>query len=158
MTRADRTHLLRAVALARRNLDSGDGGPFGAVIVDAGRVIGEGANQVLRCNDPTAHAEIVAIRAACAAAGAFHLEGATLYSSCEPCPMCLAAAHWARIGRIVYAAGRADAAAIGFLDADLYRLFEHPGTLTSMRREQLDLPEAQTTMRAWLDSPFRVEY
>lgn len=155
---ADRTHLLHSVELARGNLATGDGGPFGAVVVRDGKVIGEGSNQVLRSRDPTAHAEMVAIRAACAAAGDYHLVGATLYSSCEPCPMCLAAAHWARIERVVFAAGRDDAAAIGFIDAELYALFERRSGAPLPRRQRLDLPEARATMRAWLDSPFRADY
>ncbi|MFA5940732.1 MAG: nucleoside deaminase [Sinimarinibacterium sp.] len=153
----DRGYLRRAVELARGNLQSGAGGPFGAVIVRAGIVLGEGSNQVLRSHDPTAHAEVVAIRAACAASGDFHLGGATLYSSCEPCPMCLSAAHWARIDRVVFAASRDDAAAIGFIDADLYALFQGSGH-SSMKREHVDLPEARTTMQGWLTSPFRQDY
>jgi guanine deaminase len=154
----DRTWLLRAVELARGNLETGDGGPFGAVVVHAGRVIGEGANRVLHDHDPTAHAEVVAIRAACAAEGHFHLDGATLYSSCEPCPMCLAAARWAHIERIVFAADRADAAAIGFMDADLYTLFENLGDPSQLPRERLVVPEAQAAMREWVHSPFYVPY
>ena len=157
-SRNDRNYLLRAVELARRNLETGEGGPFGAVIVHAGKIIGEGSNQVLRSHDPTAHAEVVAIRAACAAEGHFHLDGATLYTSCEPCPMCLAAARWARVGRIVFAADREDAAAIGFMDADLYTLFENLGDGSQLPRERLVLPEAQSAMREWMQSPYYVPY
>lgn len=114
-------HLLRAVAVGRAGMLAGQGGPFGAVIVGPdGRRIAEGCNRVTSANDPTAHAEISAIRAACAALGTFKLEGCTLYTSCEPCPMCLAAAYWARVDGIVYGATRADAAAAGFDDAFLY--------------------------------------
>ena len=140
------------------DLQSGAGGPFGAVIVRNGRVLGEGSNQVLKSHDPTAHAEVVAIRAACAVTGHFHLDGATLYSSCEPCPMCLSAAHWAHIDRVVFGAGRDDAAAIGFIDADLYELFKGAAHRSIMKREHIDLPEARTTMQAWLTSPFNVPY
>jgi guanine deaminase len=113
--------LLRAVAAGRAGMLAGQGGPFGAVIVGPdGRPIAEGCNCVTSANDPTAHAEITAIRAACAALGTFKLDGCTLYTSCEPCPMCLAAAYWARVDAIVYGASREDAAAAGFDDAFLY--------------------------------------
>ena len=101
-------------------MDANLGGPFGAVIVRGGKVLAEGWNEVTSSNDPTAHAEVTAIRRACQAVGDFSLEGATLYTSCEPCPMCLASAYWARISRIVYSNTRDDAAAIGFDDAFIY--------------------------------------
>ena len=113
-------HLQRAIDLARRHMDAGAGGPFGAVIVRDGQVLGEGWNVVTSANDPTGHAEVQAIRAACRAVDDFQLKGAVLYTSCEPCPMCLAAAYWARIDRIYYANTRAEAAAIGFDDAFIY--------------------------------------
>jgi guanine deaminase len=114
-------YLLRAVAVGRAGMLAGQGGPFGAVIVGPDeQPIAEGCNRVTSANDPTAHAEISAIRAACAALGTFKLEGCTLYTSCEPCPMCLAAAYWARVDAIVYGASRDDAAAAGFDDAFLY--------------------------------------
>jgi guanine deaminase len=113
--------LLQAVAAGRAGMLSRQGGPFGAVIVGpGGQTIAEGCNRVTSANDPTAHAEISAIRAACAALGTFKLEGCTLYTSCEPCPMCLAAAYWARVDGIVYGASRTDAAAAGFDDEFLY--------------------------------------
>ena len=113
--------LLLAVAAGRAGMLAGSGGPFGAVIVGPdGRVVAEGCNRVTSANDPTAHAEITAIRAACAALGTFKLEGCTLYTSCEPCPMCLAAAYWARVDGIVYGSSREEAAAAGFDDAFLY--------------------------------------
>jgi guanine deaminase len=114
-------YLLRAVAAGRAGMLAGLGGPFGAVIVGPdGHPIAEGCNRVTSANDPTAHAEISAIRAACAALGTFKLEGCTLYTSCEPCPMCLAAAYWSRVDAIVYGATRADAAHAGFDDEFLY--------------------------------------
>src|ERR687890_841477 len=116
----DQRHLARAVELSREHMEEGAGGPFGAVIVRDGRVLAEGWNQVTSANDPTAHAEVTAIRRACQAVGDFSLEGATLYTSCEPCPMCLASAYWARVSRIVFANTRQDAAAIGFDDQLLY--------------------------------------
>jgi guanine deaminase len=113
--------LLRAVAVGRAGMLAGLGGPFGAVVARAdGSVVAEGCNHVTSANDPTAHAEVTAIRAACATLGTFVLEGCTLYTSCEPCPMCLAAAYWARLDGIVYGASREDAAAAGFDDAFIY--------------------------------------
>ena len=116
----DIRHLRRALRLADEHMRAGHGGPFGAVVVRNGVVLGEGWNQVTTAGDPTAHAEVVAIRGACRACGDHRLTGAVLYASCEPCPMCLAAAWWARIGRIVFAGSRADAAAAGFDDAEIY--------------------------------------
>ena len=116
----DQAYLARAVALSREHMERGEGGPFGAVIVRNGTILAEGWNRVTSSNDPTAHAEVTAIRRACEAVGDFSLPGATLYTSCEPCPMCLASAYWARVSRIVFANTRADAAAIGFDDQLLY--------------------------------------
>lgn len=116
----DQRALQRAVALSRERMEANLGGPFGAVIMRDGVVLAEGWNEVTSSNDPTAHAEVTAIRRACAAINDFSLAGATLYTSCEPCPMCLASAYWARIGRIVYANTRDEAAAIGFDDAFIY--------------------------------------
>ena len=111
----------RAVALSIQAMRTNRGGPFGAVIVKDGRVVAEGVNRVTSDNDPTAHAEVSAIRAACAALGTFSLDGCDIYTSCEPCPMCLAAIHWARIARIFYGNTREDAARIGFDDERIYR-------------------------------------
>lgn len=116
----DERFLREAIALARAGMDRNDGGPFGCVIVKDGAIIGRGNNKVTSSNDPTAHAEVVAIREACQAIGSFQLEGCTLYTSCEPCPMCLGAIYWARPDRIVFAATRADAADAGFDDQLIY--------------------------------------
>ena len=113
-------HMRRAISLAEDNASSGNGGPFGAVIVKDGKVVAEGSNTVTVDNDPTAHAEVNAIRRACAVLGTFDLSGCELYTSCEPCPMCLAACYWAHISRVYYAAGRDDAAAAGFDDDMIY--------------------------------------
>jgi guanine deaminase len=113
--------LREAIRLSVENVERASGGPFGAVVVKDGEIIGYGANAVTATNDPTAHAEVVAIRRACVRLAAYTLEGCTLYSSCEPCPMCLAAAYWARMDAIYYAATQDDAAAVGFDDAYLYR-------------------------------------
>ena len=115
--------LRRAIALATENVTSGAGGPFAALIVRDGQIVGEGANYVTATNDPTAHGEVNAIRAACKALGTFTLAGCELYTSCEPCPMCLAASYWARLDAIYYGAGAADAARAGFDDAFLYAEF-----------------------------------
>ena len=113
--------LLQAIAVGRAGMLAGRGGPFGAVVVGPdGAVVAEGCNRVTSANDPTAHAEVEAIRAACGRLGTFVLEGCTLYTSCEPCPMCLAAAYWAHVDAIVFGASRTDAAAVGFDDAFIY--------------------------------------
>ena len=104
----------RAIALAQNGIDSNSGGPFGAIVVRAGEIVGEGCNQVTSTNDPTAHAEVVAIRNACKNLNSFQLEDCVLYTSCEPCPMCLGAIYWARPAQMFFACTREDAAAIGF--------------------------------------------
>ena len=112
--------MTEAIELSLRNVREGWGGPFGALVVRDGEVVARGANQVVATHDPTAHAEIVAIRAACRALGAFQLDGCEIYSSCEPCPMCLAAVYWARPARLFFAATKDDAAAVGFDDSFIY--------------------------------------
>jgi guanine deaminase len=116
----DRIFMRAAIALAKKGMEEGEGGPFGCVIVKNGEIIGQGNNRVTSTNDPTAHAEVVAIRHACQNLSSFQLDGCTIYTSCEPCPMCLGAIYWARPARIVYACTRHDAAAIDFDDAFLY--------------------------------------
>lgn len=153
VTETDRAFLLRAIQLAAENSADGvenpEGGPFGAVIVRDGKILAEGKNRVLANVDPVAHAEIEAIRAACQKTRHFHLTGATLYASSEPCPMCLAAAYWARIARIVYANSRAEAAAIGFDDADIYRELALPEQARRLTMIHLPLPEASLPLAAW---------
>jgi tRNA(Arg) A34 adenosine deaminase TadA len=116
----------RAARLARDGVEGGEGGPFGAVVVHEGKVIGESCNRVLKTNDPTAHAEILAIRAAAARLKRFHLTGCELFTTCEPCPMCLAAIHWAHLEKVHYGMTRDDAAAIGFADAAIYAAMADP--------------------------------
>ena len=154
----DRGMLLRAIALADEQVRQGKGGPFGAVIVRDGVVVGEGRNRVTSSNDPTAHAEIVAIRSACAGAGNFSLAGATIYSSCEPCPMCLAAIYWARLDRLVFSNTRSEAAAIGFDDALIYE--EIPKAIEVRRLPTLHLPlaEGAAAFAAWSRSPSKIAY
>lgn len=154
----DDIFLARAIELARQGSQQGDGGPFGAVIVHDGRIIGEGWNRVVADKDPTAHAEIAAIRMACAALGQFHLSGCTLYASSEPCPMCLSAAYWARIARIVFANSRAEAAAIGFCDDELYDELARDCAERRVIMEHRPLPGALEPMQAWAANPQRTPY
>jgi guanine deaminase len=153
----DTEWLRAAVELATRNVREG-GGPFGSVVVADGVVLGEGQNRVTRDNDPTAHAEVVAIRAACAVRGDFSLAGATLYASCEPCPMCLAAALWSRVDRIVHAADRHDAARGGFDDLAFYELFATERSAWTTKVETLTVPDAAAPFDAWLAAANRVAY
>jgi guanine deaminase len=150
--------LRRAIALATENVTSGRGGPFGAVIVRDGKIVGEGANSVTATNDPTAHGEVNAIRAAANALGGFSLAGCELYTSCEPCPMCLAASHWARLDAVYYGASAADAARAGFDDAFLYDEFKKDQQERSMPEVQLLKDEAWESFAAWIDSANKVAY
>lgn len=151
------TLMRRALTLACDSVESG-GGPFGAVIVHDGVVIAEGTNRVTVWSDPTAHAEIVAVRMACTTLGRFDLRGCEIYSSCEPCPMCLGALHWARVDKIFYSATRHDAARVGFDDAVLYDEFALPieERATPIRRI---LPEEATEpFESWMRHAQRVAY
>lgn len=146
-----------AIELAVSNVHDG-GGPFGAVIVQDGELVGRGQNRVTRDNDPTAHAEVVAIRAACSALNTFSLAGATLYTSCEPCPLCLSAALWARVARVVYAADRDDAARGGFDDREFYELFARDRSTWQVKIEERRPDNAPAPFDAWLADPARSEY
>jgi len=150
--------LRRAIALATQNVVSGAGGPFAAVVVRDGRIIGEGANSVTSSNDPTAHGEVNAIRAAAKALGTFALDGCELYTSCEPCPMCLAACYWARLDAVYYGASAADAARAGFDDAFLYAEFRQDPSARKLRSTQLLGDEAWSSFAAWIASPYKIEY
>jgi tRNA(Arg) A34 adenosine deaminase TadA len=154
----DQRYLARAVALSREHMNDGAGGPFGAVIVRDGEVLAEGWNRVTSTNDPTAHAEVTAIRRACEAVGDFALHGATLYTSCEPCPMCLASAYWARVSRIVYANTRQDAAAIGFDDSLIYDEIPKAVEERIIPMDHLPSLEARAVFDAWADKPNKVSY
>lgn len=147
----------RAIALALDNIRAG-GGPFGAVIAQRGRVIAEGANRVTATNDPTAHAEVVAIREACRALKNFQLEGCELYTTCEPCPMCLGAIYWARPSRVFYAAAASDAAAAGFDDAFIYEELEKAHTARRIPMTQLLRNQSLSIFSAWKASPNKIEY
>lgn len=157
-TDADARWLRRAVALATANVAEG-GGPFGAVVVAGGVEVAVGQNRVTRDLDPTAHAEVQAIRAACRAAGTFALDGMTLYTSCEPCPLCLAASLWARLDRVVFSADRHDASRGGFDDSAFYELFARDrGAWDRTRVHELRLPESTGPFDAWLTHTSRTAY
>lgn len=154
----DDQFLARAIELARHGSESGEGGPFGAVIVRDGKIIAEGWNRVVASHDPTAHAEISAIRTACTGANSFHLHGCTLYASSEPCPMCLSAAYWAHIDRIVFANSRAEAAAIGFCDDELYSELNRHFSARSIVMEHRPTPGALKPLERWAANPGRIPY
>ncbi len=148
----------RAIALASDNVRQARGGPFGAVIVREGAIVGEGANSVTLTNDATAHGEIVAIRDACRRLNTFTLDGAEIYTSCEPCPMCLAAIYWAHIDRIWYGNSSADAAKIAFDDAALYREFTLSATKRRIPSAPLLHDAAWESFQLWLESPNKIPY
>lgn len=147
-----------AIAEANAGMRGNRGGPFGCVIVRAGKIVARGHNCVTSTNDPTAHAEVTAIRAACRELGTFSLEDCELYTSCEPCPMCLAAIYWARIPRIYFGNTRADAAAIGFDDDFIYQQIPLPVEQRSLEMKTLLHEEAQQSFREWAMKPDKTEY
>lgn len=150
-------YLREAIRTAEESV-AGGGGPFGAVIVKDGEVIARAANRVTLDHDPTAHAEVRAIREACARLGTHDLTGAVLYSSCEPCPMCLGAIYWAHIGRVVYAASKEDAAAAGFDDAFIYRELEKAAGERNLPAVQQLPEEGKRPFRLWLEKDDRATY
>ena len=159
MTRQPNLEFLRqAIALATRNVTSGNGGPFAALIVHDGQVIAEGVNMVTATNDPTAHGEVTAIRNACRALNTFSLAGCELYTSCEPCPMCLAASHWARLDAVFYGASAEDAAKAGFDDAYLYAEFRKDRADRSLEEKQFLRDEAWASFAAWIAAPNKIPY
>jgi len=148
----------RAITLARRGMNDRAGGPFGAVVVRRGAIVGEGWNRVVATRDPSAHGEIVAIRAACRRLATFRLSGADLYTTGEPCPMCLAAAYWARIDRIFYGFTIDDAARIGFDDRLIYRQLAKPPGRRAMPAVQLLAEEARALVREYAANPRHTKY
>ncbi|GAB3477674.1 nucleoside deaminase [Amycolatopsis cihanbeyliensis] len=154
---AEQEWLAEAVRIATANVAEG-GGPFGALVVRDGAVLATGTNQVTPALDPTAHAEVVAIRAACVALGDFQLTGCVLVSSCEPCPLCLSAALWARVDRVLYAADRHDAAAAGFDDREFYDLFSTPRETWPLTVAQLASARPTEPFEAWQANPDTVAY
>jgi guanine deaminase len=154
----DNPFMARAIQLSIDNVLSGRGGPFGAVVVKDGDILAEGSNQVTSTNDPTAHAEVLAIREACRKLGAFTLEGCDIYSSCEPCPMCLGAIYWARLSRVYFANADADASRIGFDDSMIYRELAQPHSQRKVPMIQMMRQEALAAFRAWENKTNKIEY
>jgi tRNA(Arg) A34 adenosine deaminase TadA len=150
--------LREAIRLSAQKMEGNEGGPFGAVIVQNGEIVGCGWNRVTSTNDPTAHAEVVAIRDACSKLKIFSLDGCEIYSSCEPCPMCLAAIYWSRLDRIYYAATCDDAAEAGFDDRNFYRELGKPAGERSIPMEQALRHEARVALKAWVNKEDRIRY
>jgi len=158
MNKADEGYLREAIAMAMQGMQRGDGGPFGCVIVKDGAIVGRGNNRVTSTNDPTAHAEVVAIRDACSHLGSFQLAGCVLYTSCEPCPMCLGAIYWARPDRIVFACTREDAADAGFDDQLIYDELPLPYADRRIPTEHKLRDEAKLLFTAWKEKQDKVNY
>ncbi|MGE3466298.1 MAG: nucleoside deaminase [Pyrinomonadaceae bacterium] len=158
MTDEDKRFMARAIELARLGAEGNAGGPFGCVVVKDGRIVGEGNNRVTSTNDPTAHAEVVAIRNACENLRSFQLTDCTIYTSCEPCPMCLGAIYWSRPAAIFYAGTRADAANAGFDDEQFYSEMEKPNEERRLRMVNLLRDEALAVFQQWIDKPDKTEY
>ena len=154
----EKRFMMEAIEMSRKCLSRGKGGPFGAVVVKDGQIVGRGGNQVTLDNDPTAHAEVIAIREACKNLGTFQLTGCEIYASCEPCPMCLGAIYWARPDRIYYAANREDASAIGFDDSLIYKEMNLSPEKRIISGEEHDREEALATLADWNASKNKIEY
>jgi guanine deaminase len=154
----DNPFMARAIQLSIENVQSGRGGPFGSVIAKDGAIIAEAANAVTSTNDPTAHAEVLAIRAACAKLGVFELHGCDIYTSCEPCPMCLGAIYWARLARIFFANDAADAARINFDDSFIYREIARPLEQRAIPMIQMMREQALAGFRAWQEKSDKIVY
>jgi len=154
----DIKYLQLAIELAREGMQRGAGGPFGAVVVKDSQIVGRGPNRVTSTNDPTAHAEIVAIRDACKNLNDFQLHGCTLYSSCEPCPMCLGAIYWARPERLVFACSADDAAEVGFDDQFIYNELKKDRSDRKIKTEQKLREEGRRMMKEWEALEKRTDY
>lgn len=151
-------NLREAIRLSNEKMAAGEGGPFAALVVKDGQIISKGWNCVTSQNDPTAHGEVMAIRNACKTLGTFHLEGCEIYSSCEPCPMCLSAIYWARLDALYFAGSMADAAGAGFDDRFLYKELSKPWNERALKSEQALQQEAQNVFKLWKKNPDRVDY
>jgi guanine deaminase len=154
----DNPFMARAIQLSLDNVLSGQGGPFGAVVVKDDSIVAEGVNRVTASRDPTAHAEVVAIRSACAKLGTFVLKGCEIYTSCEPCPMCLGAIYWAHIARIYFGNVAAEASKIGFDDSFIYQEFAQPLPQRSIPIIQMMHEQAIAAFRAWQEKPNKIPY
>ena len=158
MTEEDRQFMSRAVELAKMGVEMNLGGPFGCVVAKDGLIVGEGSNRVTSTNDPTAHAEIIAIRDACERLDTFQLDGCTIYTSCEPCPMCLGAIYWARPEKVFYACTREDAANIGFDDDFIYNELEKSNEEREMVLLNFMRDEALEIFRSWAAKADKIKY
>ena len=154
----DPAFLREAIRLSIEKMEANEGGPFGAVVVRNGEIIGRGWNQVTSTNDPTAHAEVVAIRDACSHLKTFSLAGCEIYSSCEPCPLCLAAIYWSRLDAIYYAASCDDAAAAGSDDRQFYEEIKKPAGERSVPMQQALRDEALVALQTWMKKEDRIRY
>ncbi len=158
MSKTKEKFMLEAIKLANDGMNSGKGGPFGAIVVQDGKIIGRGNNRVTTSNDPTAHAEVVAIRDACKNINSFQLENCEIYTSCEPCPMCLGAIYWARPKAVYYAADKIDAANAGFDDAFIYQEIATPINNRKIPMNQLLQKNAQIVFKKWTKKVDKIEY
>lgn len=159
MTREhDLKFIMEAIDVALKGVSENKGGPFGCVIVKEGKIIASGCNEVVSSNDPTAHAEVVAIRNACQSLKTHQLESCTIYTSCEPCPMCLGAIYWARPDRVVYACTRQEAASAGFDDEFIYREILLPTSARHIQMQQCGQEQGMKVFRSWENKPDKVQY
>jgi tRNA(Arg) A34 adenosine deaminase TadA len=158
MTEQDEKFMRRAIELAQRGMENGAGGPFGCVIVKDGEIVGEGCNRVTSTNDPTAHAEVVAIRDACQNLNSFQLDDCVIYASCEPCPMCLGAIYWARPKAIFYACNKNDAAKVSFDDQFIYEEIDRPIEARKIKTENILREESLKVFENWADKIDRTNY
>ncbi len=159
MTMADKTRFMQeAVKAALTGMNNNDGGPFGCVIVKEGVIVGRGHNKVTSNNDPTAHAEVMAIRDACKNLNSFQLDGCELYTSCEPCPMCFGAIYWARLDKVYYGSGQKDAASVGFDDEFIYKEIELSYDKRSIPFEQFAREIALEPFKKWSEKGDRIDY
>jgi guanine deaminase len=158
MTERELHFMQEAIDLARKGMNSNKGGPFGCVIVKDDKVIGRGCNCVASQNDPTAHAEVVAIRDACKNLQSFQLDGCEIYTSCEPCPMCMGAIYWARPAKVYYAGTRHDAAAAGFDDSLIYQELTAPVDKRKIEMVNIGREKSQVLFKEWIDKPDKTAY
>lgn len=158
ITEQDKQFIKRAIELSEKGMDSNAGGPFGAIVVKDGEIIAEGFNKVTSNNDPTAHAEVIAIRRACEKLGTFQLDGCVIYTSCEPCPMCLGAMYWARPKAVYYACTKEDAAKIGFDDQFIYEELDKNMDDRDIKFINLDREEGQRVFKKWEHKEGKVDY